>query len=662
VALPGLDIGLSCLEASFATLRRGASDPLTLDLLRSDLSHESAAKIARLVAIRTEWERGRYRPEDPRDVEGILLDLQRIALRHARIASLWLGEFHRLARTLAALRAVRRTVRPVARGRVLSLRSSRRLEQEIDQLRRRYQALVSSLSDHFGARVRELVRHATDEVRRDFAGALRPEGVDIELEDGFRGTGAWIPRAERAFWLDLLRNVIRNAVEAAREKPSKPGERSVVTVRVQPAREGSGTLVEVIDRGLGMGPDELRGIWTAGEGRHGDRRGQGLTESKRAFAEARASIEVQSVRDVGTTFRIAFPFRDVPIPAAPVYRLRPMLLLALGLAAVAVLAWSLQRPPRLVSISLPTPTSIRATDANGHAWRHEFDEVVMPNTAATELAPAEISRQLCEHLIVRDERNRTLGVVIGTMPAAGPGQIWFFAPSGRIRWSRRLRWVVPAALKLGNLKAAWEQSLSWPGEEQPVVAVNMRDSDHTWTATQFFTLGGDSLGAYYHYGHLGFRAVKDFDRDGRDELLLFGINNYASQDTTFLPAAQFAYVDCVVLLEVPWVNGQSYPYTGWSGMPRACEEGYLLIPPLVRGQRASIVRIDIGAAGESGVSRIEVMVSDGRIYRLDEHLRPYQCGAGDATLADRSAPTRPIAPLAYFSYGRREAIDLLVER
>ena len=661
MALPGLDISLACLAASFATLRRGASDPLTLDLLRSDLSHESAAKIARLVAIRTEWERGRYRPEDPSDVEGILSDLRRIALRHARVASLWLGEFWRLVRTLAALRAVRRTVRPVARGQVLSLRASRRLEQEIDQLRRQYQALVSSLSDHFGARVRELVRHATDEVRRDFAGPLRPEGVDIELEDPGRGTGVWIPRAERAFWQDLLRNVIRNAVEATREKPAVGVERRLVTVRVQPAPEGGGTLVEVIDRGLGMDPDEVRRIWTAGEGRHGARRGEGLTESKRAFAAARASIDVQSAPGRGTTFRIAFPFRDVPIPVVPVYRLRPLALLAAGLLAVVVLAAATQRQRQLVSITLPTPSSIRATDADGHAWVHEFDEAVLPNAAATELAPAEVSRRLCEHLIVRDARNRTLGALVGTMPAAGPGHVWFFSPNGKLRWARRLRWAVPAALKLGNLKPAWEQALAWPGQAQPVLAVNMRDSDHTWTATQFFTLAGDSLGAYYHYGHLGFRAVKDFDRDSRDEMLLFGINNYASADTTFLPAPQFAYVDCVVLLEVPWVNGQSYPYTGWHEMPPACEEGYLLIPPLVAGLRASIVRIDIGA-GEHGVHQFEVMVSDGRIYRLDEHLRPYQCGVGDATLADRLAPTRPIAPLAYFYYGRREAIDLPVER
>lgn len=662
MALRGLDIALACFAASFATLRRSASDPLTLDLLRSDLSHESAAKIARLVAIRTEWERGRYRPEDPPDIDGILSDLRRIALRHARIASLRLGDFWRLVQTLAALRAVWRTVRPVARGHVLSLRSSRRMEQEIDHLRRHYQTLVASLSDRYGARVRELVRHATDEVRRDFAGPLRPAGIDIELEDSGRGTGAWIPCSERAFWQDLLRNVIRNAVEATREKPTTGPERRVVAVRVQPMRAGTGTLVEVIDRGLGMDPDQLRRIWTAGEGRHGARRGQGLTESKRAFAEARATIDVQSAPDHGTTFRIAFPFRDVSIPAIPVYQLRPLLLLALGVAAAVTVAWSLQRPPQLVSISLPTPTSIRAVDANGHAWLREFGEAVMPNAAASELAPSELSRRLCEYLIVRDARDRTLGVVIGTLPGAGPGQVWFLAPNGKVRWQRRLRWAVPVAQKLGSLKAAWEQTVSWPGEEQPVVVVNMRDSDHTWTATQFFTLAGDSLGAYYHYGHLGFRAAKDFDLDGRVELLLFGINNFANQDTTFLPAAQFAYVDCVLLLEVPEVNGQSYPYTGWADMAPAREEGYLLIPPLVAGRRPNIIRIDIGAAGENGVGRFEVMVSDGRIYRLDEKLRPLQCGAGDATLADRRAPTRAAAPLAYFHHGQREAIDLPVER
>jgi signal transduction histidine kinase len=662
VVIRGLDISASLATALLAAFRGGTPDPLTLDLLRSDLSHESAAKIARLVAIRAEWERGRYRPDDPKDIDRILGELQRIALRHARLASLRLGEFLLLAATLAALRAVRRTVGPVARGRVLSQRSLRRLEQDIDRLRHRFQTLVASLSDHFGARVRDLIRQATDEIRRDSADALRPEGVDIVLEDTGRGAGAWIPAAERAFWADLLRNVIRNAVEASREEPRSGGGRRVVTVRVQPTRDGSGTLLEVVDRGVGMNAGEAAGIWTAGVGRHGPRRGHGLTESKRAFAEARASIEVQSARGAGTTFAIAFPFRDVRIPAVPVYRVRPALVMALGLIVVGVLLASSQRRPQLVSVSLPTPTSIRAVDERGHAWVRELGEAVMGNTAATEIRPIELSRRLCAHLIVRDARDRALGVVVGTMPGDGPGSAWFLAPDGRVRWTRRLRWAVPVDQDLGNLKPAWEQSVPWPGEDRLAIAVNLRDSDHTCTSTQFFTLNGDSLGAYYHYGHLNFRAAGDLDRDGRIEVLLFGINNYASEDPTFLPTPQSAYIECLVLLEVPNVNGQSYPYTGWAGMPRASEEAYLLFPPLEVGERPHVIRIDIGVIGHDGVSCIEVALEDGRIYHMDKQLRPFLCRVGDGTAAVARVGGRPVAPLAYFHDGEREAIDLVVER
>jgi hypothetical protein len=48
--MPGLDMSVAVAVALLAALRSRSSDPLTLDLLRSDLSHESSAKIARLVA------------------------------------------------------------------------------------------------------------------------------------------------------------------------------------------------------------------------------------------------------------------------------------------------------------------------------------------------------------------------------------------------------------------------------------------------------------------------------------------------------------------------------------------------------------------------------------------------------------------------------------
>jgi hypothetical protein len=115
------------------------------------------------------------------------------------------------------------------------------------------------------------------------------------------------------------------------------------------------------------------------------------------------------------------------------------------------------------------------------------------------------------------------------------------------------------------------------------------------------------------------------------------------------------YLDCAVMLEPPEVNGQGYPYGNWPGMPRAREEGYLLLTPLRRGIRPRIWKVNLG-------NPIELALTDGRIYRLDAHLRPISCGVGDFTLADTLAPTRAVAPLLYIHNGRRERIDLPVRK
>ena len=117
----------------------------------------------------------------------------------------------------------------------------------------------------------------------------------------------------------------------------------------------------------------------------------------------------------------------------------------------------------------------------------------------------------------------------------------------------------------------------------------------------------------------------------------------------------------------PRVDGQSYPYNGWDGMPPAREEAYVLFPPLQRGprpgrERPAIARVDFGSAAASGGARVEVRMADGRVYTLDSRLRPLSCGTGSETHAATLAPTRALAPLLYFHEGRCDTVDLPVLR
>ena len=103
--------------ASFWRLPRAVLRPtpqgLTLEQLRGDLSHETAAKLARLSGLIQEWRRGNARAADAADAAAILADLERIHLRHARLAAASFGTFARLARLLRALRRGRDLLRAV---------------------------------------------------------------------------------------------------------------------------------------------------------------------------------------------------------------------------------------------------------------------------------------------------------------------------------------------------------------------------------------------------------------------------------------------------------------------------------------------------------------------------------------------------------------------
>lgn len=643
-------------------LGRDASPPITLELLRSELAHETAGKLARLKILMAEWSRGEYRPEDPADVRQILGDLRAICLRHARRAAGHPRSLFRLVHVLATIQALRRSIQPAVTGRALNLRRLRAAELGVERLRESVAELVELLSRRVGRRIAEIVAAATDEIRREIGGGLRPGSVNVVLDDPSKVSGGWVPRADEPMWSDLLRNLIRNAAEATAEfqGASSPGSRPpAVTVGLVPV--AAATRVEVVDQGMGMSHEQITAMWNGGVGRHGRGRGFGLTEAKRAFVDSRAELTIRSEPGRGTRTRIDFPTRDIVFPeprlASLAWLYLPAFTAALVLAGLAVGA----RRPKFESIRALSSTAIQALSDRGEIlWAREFGEMVLLNDSYGDLLPSQELRPRDSLLVLRDARQRPRGVVVATKTPEGPGRVWSLDMSGQ-GVMHTLRWHTPRTAHLGELRSVWEEQTSWPETAAEVFLMNVRDGNYSETSIQFFTSTFDSLGAYYHHGHLSFRRVTDLDADGMPEILLFGINNPARHDTTIFRQPESAYVDCLVLLEPPDVNGQSYPYTAWGGMPRASEEGYLLLPPLRSGCRPTIRRIAIGGDVRSGAERLEVVLEDGRIYRLNGRLRPLSCDTGDMTLARRLAPTYPIAPLVYLHRGVREEIRLAVQ-
>lgn len=653
---------------------RSRSERLTLDQLRSDLSHETAAKIARLMGLIQEWRLGRFQPGDPGDAEAILRDLERIFLRHARLAGGSFGTFARLVRLLSILGALRDTLRG-ARDQAAPLPEAiERFADLVARLKSGSQALVEALSIRHGARFGDLLDAAADEVRRE-SGDAGSGSISVVLEGDRAGAGTWVPRRDAALWSDVLRNLIRNAVQATEDlrqaAPAGSPRPGTVTIRVLPLPGRPGTAVEILDEGVGMSAEAVVAMWHAGRSTHGQQHGQGLTESKRAFVESRAALEVRSAPNVGTCVRIDLPHAGVPIRSQRLWATPPVMVpLLVGFAGLT-LGLSPLLQPAIVDAELDETNNrlLRAHDARGAVvWERDLGEDVRPNYLGHAFSSAAEWVAVSRHLVLPARWPQASGVVVATLPSQGPGHLWRLGAGGRTVWKRTLRWMPPSTPHLGYLMCVFQALTPWNDGRRQAMALNVRDSDWGSTAIQFFTPDGDSLGAYHHPGHLEYQTSADLDGDGRVELIMTGRNNRAREERSFLPEDPGEnYIECIMMLEPPEVNGQAYPYSGWAGMPRAAEDGYLLIPPLRKGPRvlgesAVICKTDFSEATAPGTARVELVTKDGRIFELDGRLRPLSCGVGDRTFADSLAPTRALGPLLYIHRGKLELIDLPVQR
>ena len=650
------------LGRCLATAIRHPQPAITLDLLRSELSHETAAKIARLSALAAQWRLGRYEPDDPADAARILTDLEAIPLRHACRAAARFSTLAAVVGLLATIRGIRAILRPLGRSRVLTGSQLDELVAEIEAFRHRARTHAERLTRPHAAQLGGIVREATDQIRREVGGGLVPGSVGIELL-GAEGAGnTWVSRTDAERWRDILRNLVRNAVQATTDAlaPSTPGEH-VPSVRVHLASgRPSGSVIEVEDHGMGMDPATVDRIWQAGTSRRGSNHGQGLTEEKHAFLRSRASLEVRTAPGVGTVFRIEVPARDIALPAVSAVQLRPVYLpLAILLLVTATVA-ALRPQAPIASVECIPPNVVRAIDTGGKVrWFQNLGEEVVNNNAYPGWTPLGQHLPETEQLLVRSGAGKLLGTVVATQPPLGPGHIWFITSDGNNVRGQPIRWAPPRSKHLGKLICWWRALAPWSDGRQDVVALHIRDNRYAASSTQFFDFHGDSLGAYYHPGHLTPCVTDDFDGDGRAEMLLFGINNPAQYDTSFISVDPLVYCACVVLLEPPDVSGQAWPYSAWADMPGANEEGYLILPPLRVGQSSEIVFIDIGA--RSGrETPFEIVTADGRIYQTDTNLRPISCGTGDFTVARGLAPVYPLAPCLWIHHGKRESIDIEV--
>jgi signal transduction histidine kinase len=635
----------------------------TLDSLRSDLSHETAAKFTRLAGLGWEWQQGRLRDGDGDDSRAIVQDLERLHLRHSRLACTQFGTCARQIRIVARLATLRHlmprtrnTAEPPTHGAATYL-------QEVARLRADSQRHCAEITRRLAVRIGDLVGAAVAEIRREITADDRVR-VTLDLQDGAEGASAWVPRREVGAWADLTRNFLRNAVAATLDRGTGVG---VVTVRLLPSAQGRGSVIEIVDDGVGMSPDIQASMWQAGAGTHGKGRGQGLTPGKLAFLDRRARLAVSSRVGIGTELRLDLPHHDIAVATPRLWSLPTLTVPAALLLGLAMLGWSASRQGEIVSAGAAAPDILFAYDARGtRLWQRDLGAAIIPNyrRPASDRRPSNLV--VDPPLVVPGTGPGDSRIVVATAGAHGPGEILCFDARGRTRWTRTLAWEPPAQAYAGALACLFIAPSTWNDGSRPVLVLNVRDQEHSATALQFLAEDGSLLGAYQHPGHLEWDRSSDVDGDGRVEILLRGCNNDAGGDTLFLAATPPPgfYTPCLLLLETPAIAGQAYPYRGWRGLPLAHEQGYLLIPPLdsYTSDDLLIEKVTCSAPSAPGGTRLELVMRDGRVYDLDADLRPRACRVGDNTRAARLAPLEALGPLVHIHHGVREYIRLPVRR
>ncbi|MBA4377613.1 MAG: hypothetical protein C0395_03010 [Gemmatimonas sp.] len=635
----------------------------TFDGLRSDLSHETAAKFTRLAGLGYEWRQGRLRDGDGDDSRAIIHDLTRLHLRHGRLACARFGTCGQLIGVVARLAALRRVMPRARAGAGPPAPDAATLLQEITQLRTESQMLCEKITLRLALRFGDLVGAAVEESRREISADDRVR-VKLVLQDGAGGAGDWVPRRDAEAWTDLMRNFLRNAVAATLERGTGAG---VVTVRLLTPAEGRGSAVEITDDGVGMSPGTLASMWQAGAGTHGPGRGQGLTPGKLAFLERRARFSVRSRPEGGTALRLDLPHRDIAIATPRLWSLPTLTAPAALLLAMVLLGWGASRHSAIVSAGATAPGILCAYDARGALlWQRDLGATIIPNYLRPAYDRRPSDTVVDPPLVLTGVGPGDSRIVVATAGAHGPGKVTCLDERGRTSWSRTLAWEPPTPAYAGALACVFIAPSLWNDGRRSVLVLNVRDQEHSATSLQFLATDGSLLGSYQHPGHLEWDRSSDVDGDGREEILLRGCNNDAGADTLFLaeaPPPGF-YSPCLMMLETPEIAGQAYPYRGWRGLPPANEQGYLLIPPLdsYASDDLLIEKVNCSSTSAPGGARIELVMRDGRVYDLDAELRPLACRVGDNTRAARLAPLEAMGPLVHIRGGVHEYIRLPVRR
>jgi signal transduction histidine kinase len=231
-----MDIGwfLDPVSASSSVIRglfTGQIRESTHDLVRSQLSHDTATYARIASSILDDWARGRRREEDAAELETFCEQVEDALLRHARLAARRFATLRFLWLAVITIRRARRALRTTD---VVTLDRVERVRTLLERVWVSARRVADGISACYAFSLEQIARQAVDAVRREQARLLRSRGLSLVLEDDQVGPQActWVPARERALWLDVLRNLIRNATQASLARDGRSHASRGVVVRL----------------------------------------------------------------------------------------------------------------------------------------------------------------------------------------------------------------------------------------------------------------------------------------------------------------------------------------------------------------------------------------------------------------------------------------------
>jgi len=236
---------------------------------------------------------------------------------------------------------------------------------------------------------------------------------------------------------------------------------------------------------------------------------------------------------------------------------------------------------------------------------------------------------------------------------------------GSVIWSHPIEWNVPINAK-GDLMCKWTKAIPWPEPVGQAIMLGLNDYPWYGGAVQFVSFDGRLLDEYDHPGSLTPESLTASSGDSTSALFLFGGNSSARFAREVVPFETRQHCFAVVRLDPPQVGGQAFPYSqfapsprDWPTEPRAAESAYLLIAPITPDASTQPGR-GLSAPDRSSAVRFRVYTADGRIFSVDDSLRPIDCYVALGTPAAKNLVGHQTTPVLWIGGGHARSVEVPV--